>query len=161
MAHELAPWIVTAHMLVALVIVQLLLWATVESLVRGRPAARPRSPELGPVRLGRLGRDGAAAACRWDSARRCAALVDDALPALPRAEVLASVGALDTYHRELAAVVTLVVVGLWVWAWLRHDAHPPLRAHGECGAGGRGRCRSPPAWCWPASRCRRPRRSRT
>ena len=33
-AHELAAWIVTVHMVVALVIVQLLLWAAVESLAR-------------------------------------------------------------------------------------------------------------------------------
>ena len=36
-AHELAAWIVTAHLIVALVIVQLLLYATVEAFARSAP----------------------------------------------------------------------------------------------------------------------------
>lgn len=125
-AHELAPWIVTAHMIVALVIVQLLLWATVESLVAARPGVVPSSPAqtqfgwaawattavlLVQVGLGTQVRGG----------------VDDALARLPRHEVLASIGALDTTHRELAAVVLLAVMGLWAWAWIRHGSHAPLR----------------------------------
>jgi len=124
-AHELAAWIVTAHMLVALVIVQLLLWATVESLVIDRPAARPSA---------------ALRALGWGAWAATAVLlvqvglgtlvrghVDEALDAaVPRAEALATVGALDTTHRELAALVTLAVVGLWLWTWLRHGTHAPL-----------------------------------
>ncbi len=123
--HELAAWIVTAHMLVALVIVQLLLWATVESLVSDRPAARPPS--------------GLRAFGWWACAATGLLLVqvafgtlvrgqvDVALDAgLPRADALASVGALDALHRELAVVVTLAVVALWLWAWLRHGTHPAL-----------------------------------
>ncbi len=53
--------------------------------------------------------------------------IDDALPAVPRAEALAAVGAIDAWHREFAVVVTLAVVGLWMWAWLQHGAHAPLR----------------------------------
>ena len=53
--------------------------------------------------------------------------VDEALDAgMPRVEVLATVGALDTAHRELAALVALAVVGLWLWAWLRHGTHAAL-----------------------------------
>jgi len=124
-AHELAAWIVTAHMLVALVIVQLLLWATVESLIVDRPSARP---------------SGALRGFGWAAWAATAVLlvqvafgtlvrgrVDDALDAaVPRAEALATVGMLDTTHRELAALVTLAVVGLWLWAWLRHGTHGPL-----------------------------------
>jgi heme a synthase len=123
--HELAAWIVTAHMLVALVIVQLLLWATVESLVSERPAARP-SPGL--------------RAFGWWAGAATGLLlvqvafgtlvrgqVDVALDAgLLRADALASVGALDARHRELALVVTLAVVALWLWAWLRHGTHTAL-----------------------------------
>jgi cytochrome c oxidase assembly protein subunit 15 len=125
-AHELAPWIVTAHMVVALVIVQLLLWATVESLRDETAAARPALAGLG--------------AFGWVTWAATALLlvqvalgtqvrgrVDDALAAAtPRADVLDAVGALDTYHRELAAVVTLAVIGLWVWAWTRFAGHAAL-----------------------------------
>ncbi len=125
-AHELAPWIVTAHMVVALVIVQLLLWATVESLVAGRPTGRPY-----PAELSLFGWAAWAATAvllvQVGLGTQVRGAVDEALPAMPRSEVLASVGALDTYHRELAGVVTLVVLGLWVWAWLRHERHAPLR----------------------------------
>ena len=125
-AHELAPWIVTAHMVVALVIVQLLLWATVESLRDDAAHVRPAPPGL--------------SAYGWLTWAATALLllqvalgtqvrgkVDDALAAAtPRAEVLATVGAVDTWHRELAAVVTLAVIGLWVWAWTRFAAHGAL-----------------------------------
>ena len=124
-AHELAAWIVTAHLLVALVIVQLLLWATVESLVFDRPAAPPSAPLrafgwwawaatavlLVQVAFGTLVRG----------------QVDAALDAaVPRPDALATVGPIDTMHRELAAVVTLAVVGLCLWAWLRHGSHGVL-----------------------------------
>ncbi len=124
-AHELAAWIVTVHMLVALVIVQLLLWATVESLVAGRPAARPSA---------------ALRAFGWWAWAATALLlvqvafgtlvrgqVDAALDAsVPRPDALATVGALDATHRDLAAVVLLAVAGLWVWARRRRDTHPAL-----------------------------------
>ena len=125
-AHELAPWIVTAHMLVALVIVQLLLWATVESLVADAHAAPPA-----PARLGLFGWAAWAATAlllvQVGFGTQVRGAVDDALPGLPRGDVLASIGAIDTWHRELAAVVALAVIGLWVWAWLGHAAHAPLR----------------------------------
>ena len=124
-AHELAPWIVTAHMVVALVIVQLLLWATVESLAGGRAPATP------PPALTRFGWAAWAATAlllvQVALGTQVRGAVDDALPLLPRAEVLASVGAIDAWHRELAAVVTLLVVGLWMWAWLGFARHAPLR----------------------------------
>lgn len=121
-AHELAPWIVTAHMVVALVIVQVLLWATVESL---------RDDTSAPVGLAAFG---------WVTWAATALLlvqvalgtqvrgrVDDALAAAtPRAEVLGTVGAVDAWHRELAAVVALAVMGLWVWAWTRYGGHAAL-----------------------------------
>ncbi len=124
-AHELAAWIVTVHMLVALVIVQLLVWATVESFVATRPTARP-SPALGRLGWGAwlatvllLGQVAVGTLVRGR--------VDQALDtAVPRADVLAGVGALDTVHRELAVVVTLAVVALWLWAWLKHSEHLAL-----------------------------------
>lgn len=125
-AHELAPWIVTAHMVVALVIVQLLLWATVESLVGARPAAPSPSPSLN-----RFGWAAWAVTAlllvQVGVGTQVRGAVDDALPHVPRAEALAAAGAVDTWHRELGAVVALAVVGLWMWAWLQHGAHAPLR----------------------------------
>ena len=124
-AHELAAWIVTAHMLVALVIVQLLLWATVESLVIERPAARP-SPALRALGWGAWGVT-ALLLVQVAFGTLVRGQVDAALDAaVPRVEALATVGALDTTHRELAGLVTAAVVGLWLWAWLRHSANTPL-----------------------------------
>jgi cytochrome c oxidase assembly protein subunit 15 len=125
-AHELAPWIVTAHLVVALVIVQLLLWATVESLVGDDPGRRAR-----PAGLGALGWGAWAATVlllvQVGVGTQVRGRVDAALATLPRAEALASVGSLDTIHRELAGLVVLAVVALWAGVWLRHSAHRPLR----------------------------------
>ena len=125
-AHDLAPWIVTVHMVVALVIVQLLLWATMESLVAGRPTPVHPSPSLrafgwwtwaatalllGQVALGTIVR----------------ARVDVALDAgVPRADALSTAGAIDTAHREGAALVALAIVALCLWGWLRHSGHRAL-----------------------------------
>jgi cytochrome c oxidase assembly protein subunit 15 len=155
-AHELAPWIVTAHMVVALVIVQLLLWATVESLVGARPATAPPSASLR-----RFGWAAWAVTAlllvQVGVGTQVRGAIDDALLDVLRAEVLAAVGAIDTWHRELGAVVTLAVVGLWMWAGcgtgrMRRCATRPAPRWPPWS------CRSPPAWCWRASRCRRPRR---
>lgn len=132
-AHELAPWIVTAHMVVALVIVQLLLWATVESLVErtDRPAAAPGLRRLGwaawTVALLLLAQVGLGTQVRGR--------VDEALETSPRAEALATVGELDNLHREFAAVVTFAVLGLWLWVWMTHPQHPALvrSAHAALG----------------------------
>lgn len=126
-AHELAPWIVTAHLVVALVIVQLLLWATVESL----QGARIRPPRAAGDGRGRLAAVTAAITAlllvQVAVGTQVRGTLDDVIDAgLPRAEALASVGGLDTAHRELAAVVTLAVVALWAWVWTRFHGDPRL-----------------------------------
>jgi heme a synthase len=125
-ANALAAWIVTAHMIVALVIVQLLLWATVESLTAGHAghsSPRPTSRGIGwaawAITVVLLLQVGLGTQVRGR--------VDQALDVMPRADVLASVGALDMAHRELAAVVTLAVFGLWAWVWTRQFQHLALR----------------------------------
>ena len=122
-AHELAPWIVTAHMVVALVIVQLLLWATLESLRQddAPPAAdAPARRQLGWITWATT----ALLLVQVGLGTQVRGRVDDLLDAgVPRAEVLASVGDLDALHRDLAAVVTFAVVGLWLWAWTRFRQH--------------------------------------
>lgn len=124
-AHELAPWIVTAHMVVALVIVQLLLWATVESLVeRGD---RPAAPGLRRVGWAAWA-VAAVLLVQVGLGTQVRGRVDVALDSLPRAEALATVGALDRLHREFAAVVTFGVLGLWLAVWLRFPRHRALVA---------------------------------
>jgi len=108
--HELAPWIVTTHLVVALIIVSLLLYATVYAFFEKSPprpsdARRPlawstlglMALTLGQVMLGAQVRGG----------------IDEALTSgTPRSEALATVGAYDFWHRDVAIVVlglTLVV----------------------------------------------------
>jgi len=122
-AHELAPWIVTAHMVVALVIVQLLLWATLESLRQddAPPAAdAPARRQLGWITWATT----ALLLVQVGLGTQVRGRVDDLLDTgMPRAEVLASVGDLDALHRDLAAIVTFAVVGLWLWTWTRFRPH--------------------------------------
>lgn len=147
-ANELAAWIVTVHMLVALVIVSLLLVAVLESMTppRGGAEAPPGGTE---AHSGRAAFDVAQATevlphiggGLVDRERRRLAWatgavivlaliqvgvgtqvrgrVDAALDTLPRADALASVGPIDTTHRELAAVTGLAIIGLWVLVWTR------------------------------------------
>jgi cytochrome c oxidase assembly protein subunit 15 len=122
-AHDLAAWIVTVHMLVALVIVSLLLVAVLESMA-------PADSGPVPVERRRLG--------WWAGAAIALALiqvgvgtqvrgrVDAALDLVPRAEALATVGALDLTHRELAAVTGLAIIVLWVLVWTRQPADAAL-----------------------------------
>ncbi|MGD9906033.1 MAG: heme A synthase [Vicinamibacterales bacterium] len=131
-AHELAAWIVTVHMLVALVIVSLLLVALLESMTPGGgraealPCDRPR-PDDGEV-LRRAARRRIAwaalavivlALVQVGLGTQVRGRVDAALEVLPRAEALATVGTLDTLHRELAAVTAVAILGLWLFVWLR------------------------------------------
>ncbi|MEP7117042.1 MAG: COX15/CtaA family protein [Acidobacteriota bacterium] len=123
--HELAAWIVTAHLIVALVIVQLLLWATVESFVADRRPGPP-SPALRLLGWGAWAVT-AVLLAQVAFGTLVRGRIDEALDAsVPRAEALATVGPLDATHRELAGVVTLAVVGLWLWTWTRHGGNAPL-----------------------------------
>lgn len=125
-AHELAPWIVTVHMLVALVIVILLLWALIESLASSGPTARPAPPRQ---------------AIGWWAAGATLLLlvqigvgtlvrgrVDLALDILPREQALAFVGPMDVVHRSLSLLVGIAVAGLWAWTWARHGSDRSLVA---------------------------------
>lgn len=108
-AHELAAWIVTVHLLVALVIVSLLLYATLYAFYRLEPEGRT------PVRDVPSGQRQLA----WGTlvlivvtlaqvtiGAQVRGRVDDALDrGTPRADALATVGGIDGWHRDTAAVI--------------------------------------------------------
>jgi heme a synthase len=105
-ANELAAWIVTAHLIVAIVIVQLLLYASFEAFAPQAPAAPP-APEapwlpwvVGGLILLTLIQAGFGTQVRG--------AVDGALDAgVARDAALATVGRLDFLHRDLAFVVVI------------------------------------------------------
>jgi cytochrome c oxidase assembly protein subunit 15 len=124
-AHELASWIVTVHMIVALVIVQMLLYVTVAagdvrramaSAVAHADAAGAKAPALRmsivalilitliQIALGTQVRGG----------------VDAALDAgVARDAALATVGTLDFLHRDAAFVTLLGAILLVFWLVMR------------------------------------------
>jgi cytochrome c oxidase assembly protein subunit 15 len=117
-AHELAAWIVTVHMIVALIIVSLLLYATVYSLFArdGQPVLWARS-RRGTARLiavlivTTLVQVGLGTQVRGH--------VDRALDqGVARTNALATVGALDSWHRDAALIVLMfTIVMLAIVAW--------------------------------------------
>ena len=135
-AHDLAAWIVTVHMIVALIIVQLLLYATVEAFgkVEGRPFDKP---EVGPSEV-----EG-----RWPKAEGVATIalilltlvqiafgtqvrgaIDTALDAgVARELALGTVGRIDFLHRDLAFAVLAGSAALTFWLLFRRAASSLVR----------------------------------
>lgn len=98
-AHELAPWIVTAHLIVAIVIVQLLLYSTFTSF-ETQPVSGTRSagwPFIALIAITLL-QAGFGTQVRGN--------IDDAIDnGTARDLALSTVGRLDFIHRDLAFVV--------------------------------------------------------
>lgn len=110
-AHELAAWIVTVHMLVALVIVQMLLYAVVESFGRVT-GARLRAIGIGAASLIVV------TLVQIAFGTQVRGAVDSALDAgVARDLALGTVGRLDSLHRDLAFAVlagaTVLSLRLW------------------------------------------------
>ena len=128
-AHELAPWIVTAHMLVALVIVLLLLWATVESFV----VEQGTVPAAAALPLGR-GALAVIALLLVEIAigTQVRGRVDVALELVTRNAALDAVGPIEVVHRAAAGLVLIGVSGLWLLALARYRQHRAVvwAAHG-------------------------------
>jgi cytochrome c oxidase assembly protein subunit 15 len=120
-AHELAPWIVTAHMIVALVIVQLLLYATVEGF--GKAAGRRLKAE--GVAMGALI---ALTLVQVGVGTQVRGAVDTALDAgVARDAALGTVGRLDYLHRDLAFVVLAGAAAFTVWLLWRRAPQRVMR----------------------------------
>lgn len=114
-ALELASWIVTVHLVFALVIVQCLVYAIVSTRrIEARPAHRPRRREARVMFLLTL-----TTMCQIAIGTQVRAAVDAALDAgIPRSRAVASVGMLDYLHRDAAIIVFAgsLLIALWLWS---------------------------------------------
>jgi heme a synthase len=141
-AHELAAWIVTVHLIVALVIVSLLLYATVS-------AFRPLAPAFARQCDSSSGEAGSLAPlaplAHATTLRAVAFLIlvtliqialgtqvrgriDAALDAsVPRADALGTVGVLDALHRDSALAVGIGALLVAFIVWRRRPARPDLQ----------------------------------
>ena len=113
-AHELAAWIVTAHLIVALVIVQLLLYATVEGFGR----AEGRSVKAEAIAIGALI---VLTLVQVGIGTQVRGAVDTALDAgIARDLALGTVGRLDVLHRDAAFAVLAGAAAFTLWLlWKR------------------------------------------
>jgi cytochrome c oxidase assembly protein subunit 15 len=129
-AHELAPWIVTAHLVVAIVIVLLLVYATVYALYRrpvvavagsrvvvdDEPDRAPRTALVATIAIMIV-----VTLAQVAVGTQVRGHVDDALDAgVARPQALATVGMFDSVHRTTAlAVMSLALMALLV-VWSKH-----------------------------------------
>jgi cytochrome c oxidase assembly protein subunit 15 len=116
-AHELAAWIVTAHLIVAIVIVQLLLYATfvaAEAGEAGATSATGASLAIAGLIIVTLVQAGFGTQVRGH--------VETAINAgTARDAALATVGRIDYVHRDLAFVVLMGAALLVLWLLSRRS----------------------------------------
>jgi heme a synthase len=116
-AHELAAWIVTAHLLVAIVIVQLLLYATFEAFAPQAPEA-PQAPKA-PVVIASLI---ALTLLQAGFGTQVRGHIETAINAgVAREGALSTVGRLDYLHRDLAFIVLIGAALLTLWLLSRRS----------------------------------------
>jgi cytochrome c oxidase assembly protein subunit 15 len=109
-AHQLAPWIVTAHLIVAIVIVQLLLYATFQAMTS--VTARATDARLAPVIAALI----ALTLLQAGVGTQVRGTIDDALDAgVARNAALSAVGRIDFLHRDLAFVTLIAATLLTLW----------------------------------------------
>jgi cytochrome c oxidase assembly protein subunit 15 len=115
-AHELAAWIVTAHLIVAIVIVQLLLYATVEASTTTADGRRLKAEGHATAALIAFTLVQAAVGTQVRGG------VDAALDSgVARDAALATVGRLDYLHRDLAFAVLIGATVLTLWLLSRRS----------------------------------------
>lgn len=120
-AHDLAPWIVTVHMIVALIIVQLLVFAVFESFGR---RARVRLTAESWVMTGLI----VLTLVQIGFGTQVRGAIDEALDAgVARDSALAAVGRVDVLHRDLAFAVLAVSAVLVLWLLSRRAFAPVMR----------------------------------
>jgi cytochrome c oxidase assembly protein subunit 15 len=119
-AHELASWIVTAHLIVAIVIVQLLLYATFVAGETGEAGETGDAGEAGETRA--TGSSLAIAGLivltlvQAGFGTQVRGHIETAINAgVARDAALATVGRLDDLHRDLAFVVLIGAALLVLW----------------------------------------------
>jgi cytochrome c oxidase assembly protein subunit 15 len=120
-AHELAAWIVTVHLIVALVIVQMLLYVTVTATAPQAPQEpqAPRAPMLAVGTLILL------TLVQIAFGTQVRGAVDAALDSgVARDAAVGTVGRLDFIHRDLAFAVLMAAAGLTLWLLSRRA--PPV-----------------------------------
>ena len=124
-AHELAPWIVTVHMIVALVIVQMLLYVTVQG-AEGAPGAQGARSAKGAQ--GALLVLIVVTLIQIALGTQVRGAVDTALDAgVARDLALGTVGRLDVLHRDLAFAVLAGSAALSLWQLSRRAATQIIR----------------------------------
>jgi cytochrome c oxidase assembly protein subunit 15 len=113
-AHELAAWIVTAHLIVAIVIVQLLLYATFVAGEAGETRATGSSFAIAALIALTLLQAGFGTQVRGH--------IETSINAgVARDAALATVGRLDYLHRDLAFVVLIGATVLTLWLLSRRS----------------------------------------
>lgn len=126
-AHELAAWIVTAHMIVALVIVQMLLYVTVTAGWSRRSAAgveRAKADSTGSLVAGLI----ALTLVQIVLGTQVRGGVDAALDAgVARDLALGTAGRIDGWHRDVAFAVLLGAGLLTFWLLARRQAAELVR----------------------------------
>lgn len=119
-AHELAPWIVTAHLIVAIIIVQLLLYATFQAMTGTAGTVTNAGVAMAVALMIAL------TLLQAGVGTQVRGTIDDALDAgVARSAALATVGRLDYLHRDLA-FVTLIAASLLV-LWMLSKRSPLIR----------------------------------
>jgi cytochrome c oxidase assembly protein subunit 15 len=142
-AHELAAWIVTAHLIVAIVIVSLLIYATVTAFHQGgagrfgevRGGAEPPHPPHPPAPSSTSQHLSIATAIlilftlvQVAIGTQVRGGVDAALDAsVPRGDALNTVGLIDHFHRNSALVVLAGAVLVTILVWKRFQTRPSVR----------------------------------
>ena len=116
-AHGLTPWIVTAHLMVALVIVQLLLYGTYAAFEKRVEASRGDTL-LNLSILALIGLTLLQVGVGTQVRERIDAARDSGIA---RDLALGTVGWLDYLHRDLAFVVLVGAVFLTLWLWSRRS----------------------------------------